>query len=257
MSTHPLDDPRILAGLFYPRSARANENLPPGARDGTVTIAADVVIGYRWFPLKPEAPVILFFHGNGEVAADYSTVAPLYHNIGVSLLVVDYRGYGWSTGFPLVSALLTDAEKIAAALPQILGDAPADKPVYVMGRSLGSAPAIHLAYTYPERFRGLIIDSGFAETPSLFKRLGIDTTGLNIDESPIGNARKIASIDLPLLIIHGERDLLLPLSNAQQLFDAAPSTQKRLLVIRGAGHNNLLVYGSGDYFLALAGFTQR
>jgi len=123
-----------------------------------------------------------------------------------------------------------------------------------MGRSLGSVPAIQAAHAYPERFKGLIIESGFAHTIPLLARLGVPTDVLTGLPDPIGNARKIAEIGLPLLVIHGERDSLIPVENGQALYDASPATHKRLLRIPGAGHNDLLMADLDGYFAAIAHF---
>src|SRR5262249_31929390 len=151
---------------------------------------------------------------------DYDDIAPEFHRAGAELLVVDYRGYGWSTGKPLVSTLLPDAEAVVPALSSIIGD---KKSTFVMGRSLGSAPATHLAYIHPELFKGLIIESGFAHAPSVFARVtGLPQALVAKVPDVFGNADKMPKINLPLLVIHGERDTLIPVENGQALYDASP-----------------------------------
>lgn len=255
MSTHPLDDPAILSRLFYPRAARPGYSMIASAHDGTIAVDDGVVLGFRLYVPENPRSVILFFHGNGEVAADYDPIAKAYFTIDTALLVVDYRGYGWSTGTPLASTLLSDAEAVLPALPDILKSNNLDSlPLLVMGRSLGSAPAIHVAYTAPERFKGLIIDSGFADMPSVFRGLSIPIDLTTITDLPVGNAKRMESITLPLLVIHGERDTLLPIRNGEQLFRASPSVKKTFLPIPGAGHNDLMSRGLHVYFGALAKF---
>ena len=195
MSTHPLDNPLITSMLFYPRADRPGSSHIAGAFDGSIPVEDGVSLGYRFYVHQADAPVILYFHGNGEIASDYDGIARLFFEIGTSLLVVDYRGYGWSTGSPLASTLLSDAEAVVPALPSVLSNAKVgDVPVFLMGRSLGSAPAVHLAYTFPDRFKGLIIESGFADIPSVMRRLGIQPEMFSLPEqvlAPIGNARKL------------------------------------------------------------------
>ncbi len=250
-----LDNPLVLSILFYPQAAPRDENPPPGAIDGTLPAAEDAVLGYRFYVHEPRAPVILYFHGNGEIAPDYDSIAPLYHRTGASLLVVDYRGYGWSTGQPKVSTLLSDTEAVHNALPAIVERAgTSGRSLFVMGRSLGSACAIHLAHEHPASFTGLIVESGFAHTIPLLARLGLPVERLVGLPDPIGNVRKIAQVDLPLLIIHGECDSLVPVGNGQALYDASPSDHKRLVRIRGAGHNDLLYIGQDAYFAAIREF---
>ncbi len=252
MSEHPLDAREIVTRLFYPRSAMRDSSIIPNTQDGVVMIDPQeaIMIGYRMYQLeKPEA-VILFFHGNGEVAADYDFIAGQYLKLNVIFIVADYRGYGWSSGMPLTSTLLSDAEAVAKALPDILG-VHDSLPKYIMGRSLGSAPAVHLAYTFPDRFKGLILESGFSDMPSVMRQLQIPVDLSRVTDMPVGNAKRLESITMPLLVIHGEADNLLPIENGEKLFAASPAQNKTFLPVRGAGHNDILMRAGASYFDAL------
>lgn len=252
-----LDNPLVLSVLFHPRSASRMRTERPGVFDGDVPVAEDAALGYRLYTHAPGSPVVLFFHGNGEIAPDYDGIAPLFHGAGASLLVVDYRGYGWSSGEPKVSTLLPDAEAVFRALPRLLGPAGlAESPRFVMGRSLGSAPAIHLAHLHPGAFAGLIVESGFAHTVPLLARLGLPTEMLARLPDPFDNVAKIAETALPLLVIHGEGDRIVPVANGQALYDASPAAQRHLLRVPGAGHNDLLVTAADAYFNALRTFLK-
>ncbi len=254
--THFDHHPLIQAALFHPRPDYPGYSRLPDARDGTIPVEDGVELGYRLYPYQPGAPVILYFHGNGEIASDHDAFARDYHFAGASLLVVDYRGYGWSTGTPKVSALLGDVAPVMDALPGILAAAKlSDQKLIVMGRSLGSAPAIQAAHAYPDRVRGIIVESGFAHTFPLLARLGLPVERLAHLPDPIGNVRKIAEIHLPLLVIHGENDELIPVANGQALYDASPAAHKHLLRIPGAGHNDLLFVALDRYFRAIAQFV--
>ncbi|MCB9452604.1 MAG: alpha/beta fold hydrolase [Anaerolineaceae bacterium] len=252
-----LDNPLIVNNLFYPRAARPGDDNPPHIHDGTIPVEEEgVALGYRLYGHTADAPVLLYFHGNGEIASDYDSMATLFHEAGVSLLVVDYRGYGWSTGKPLISTLLSDAETVLQAVPDIVQRAGiTNKALFLMGRSLGSAPASHLASRHAAALKGVIIESGFAHEPSLFQRLMIPENLLKQVPSVFGNVGKIAGSRLPLLVIHGEKDTLIPVENGQALFDTSPAEVKMLLRIPGAGHNDLLIYGLGPYFAAIAQFV--
>src|SRR5688572_17979995 len=154
------DNPAILPMLMPGRKAIPGRSRLFGVRDGSIPIRDDISLGYRLFRHEADKPVIVYFHGNGEVATDYDYFAGEYHRAGASLIVIDYRGYGWSTGRPLASAILPDAEIAANALPDILDEAgPTTSPLFLFGRSLGSAPAIHLARQSPDLYRGLILES--------------------------------------------------------------------------------------------------
>lgn len=253
MTPNLLDNPLVLNNLFFPRPSRPGTSNLPNVHDGTIPVAENVALGYRFYDHTPGSPVILYFHGNGETADDYDMFAGDFHRAGAALLVVDYRGYGWSTGKPLVSTLLTDAEAVLPALPGIIGQG---RSVFVMGRSLGSAPAVHVAHKTPDAFKGLIIESGFAHEPSLFRRLAIPDAILKQVPSVFGNEIKMREVHLPLLVIHGERDTLIPVENGQALYDASPAAHKRIVRIPNAGHNDLLLHGLIDYFGSIRQFLR-
>lgn len=260
MSTHPLDHPFIISNLFYPRTSQAGTSRVPGTVDGTTPVEDGIALAYRFYVHRAQSPVVMYFHGNGEIASDYDGIAPLFFDSGASLLVVDYRGYGWSTGTPLTSKLLSDAEAVVTALPTIFAAANVPDPrLFVMGRSLGSAPAVHVAAKFPERFSGLIIESGFADMPSVMRRLGIQPEQFSLTEqefAPIGNARKLGTVTLPLFVIHGEADTLLPVEHGQALYDASVAEYKTILRIPGAGHNDLMLIAMQRYFNAIAAFIR-
>jgi hypothetical protein len=255
MSLKLLDNPLVTSTLFYPRRDEPGSSRLPNVHDGAIPVAEGIALGYRLYAHEPGAPVILYFHGNGEIASDHDYFADNYRAAGASLLVVDYRGYGWSGGQPRASALIEDVEPVLDALSGILQRAGlSDQKLYVMGRSLGSAPAIHAAHTRPERFKGVIIESGFSNAMRLLAYLGVPMMIAGRVPDPVGNDRKLAEIGLPLLVIHGERDTLLPLTNGQELYDASPAARKRFVRIPGAGHNDLLLVGMDAYFDAIARF---
>ncbi len=247
-----IDNPLILSMLFHARGAQPGSSRLPNTHDGVVAAGDGTPLGYRLYKTAAQK-LIVFFHGNGEVAADYDDLAPFFLQTGASLLVMDYRGYGWSGGKPLGSSLLPDAEASFKGLTTIFvaHDISADTALYMMGRSLGSAPAVHLAYTFPDAFKGLILDSAFAHTPSLMRTLGIPTALLQNIRDPFANEQKIASVPLPLLVIHGERDSLIPVEHGQRLHDASPAAKKILLRVPRAGHNDILAHCLQAYFAAI------
>ncbi len=253
-----LDNPLLLSVLFHPRSASRLRDERPGVTDGEVAVAEDAALGYRLYSHAPGSPIVLFFHGNGEIAPDYDGIAPMFHGAGVSLLVLDYRGYGWSSGEPKITTLLPDAEAVFRALPRLLAPAGlAESPRFVMGRSLGSAPAIHLAHLHPDAFAGLIVESGFAHTVPLLAQLGLPVEALAALPDPFDNAAKVGELHLPLLVIHGERDRIVPVGNGQALYDASPAADRTLARVPGAGHNDLLFVAPAAYFNALRAFVER
>ena len=96
-----MDRPEILERLFFPRRELPEEARPGSGMPHVVKVAEDVSIGCRFYPSTKSGPSLLYFHGNGEIAADYDYVAPLYQERGINLFVADYRGYGAATGVPV------------------------------------------------------------------------------------------------------------------------------------------------------------
>ena len=250
-----LDQPEILRALFYPRRDLL-ASPPPGVRLVTVEVEPGVTVGGRLYQAGPAAPAILYYHGNGEIAADYDGIAPLYTQMGVTLLVMDYRGYGRSDGVPTARNLLADAVAVFDAVGDIFEDnglAPAQ--LYVMGRSLGSAAAIEAALHAGDQLAGLIIESGFADTFALLARMGVRVRGANEERDGFGNPTKVECITTRTLVIHGQADALIPASDGRELHRRCAAADKQLALIPGAGHNDLMMVGMAQYFGAIRMFV--
>ena len=247
--TYPkLDQPGVLRFLFHPRKEAPSAPIQ-GAMDYTITVDKGAKLACWFYPAGPQAPAILFFHGNGETVDDYQENGLIYNRIGLGLLAVEYRGYGRSTGTPTASTMIADAHKVFDEVKKWRAQQNQTGPLYVMGRSLGSAPAIELATKHEADIAGLIIESGFAYTEPLLRVLGVDTKRLGITEADcFGNFEKIKSFKKPLLIIHAQYDDFIPVSDAEVLMKNCPSQRKQLQVIPGADHNSILRFGGSDYF---------
>jgi hypothetical protein len=125
-----------------------------------------------------------------------------------------------------------------------------------MGRSLGSAAAIEVAAHAGEQLAGLIVESGFADTFALLSRLAVWLEGATEDQDGFSNATKISRITIPTLIIHGQDDLLIPAADGQELYRRSAAEHKQLVLIPGAGHNDLMMAGRDQYFRAIHTFVQ-
>ncbi|HEB49094.1 MAG TPA: alpha/beta hydrolase [Desulfobulbus sp.] len=256
-ATAIMDRPEILQVLFHPRTT-ARTPLPPESTDIDIATGDGVRIGCRLHGRNRQAPVILFFHGNGEVVADYDDVGPAYRQVGLNFLVTDYRGYGWSSGTPTSSTLLSDAHILYRELRQWLSDNGFRGDLFLMGRSLGSACAIELAATNDDEISGLIIESGFAETLPLARTLGIDLEALGVrEEDTFNNVAKITRVTSPTFILHGQQDHLIPIWQAEKLMAASPARTKELQIIPGADHNSMMAVGGIHYFQAIRGFIDK
>jgi uncharacterized protein len=253
---HPsFDKPKISRLLFYPRQEVA---LPPGGGPERLMIPVEeegVVLGGRFHAAGKAGPTILFFHGNGEIAADYDDVGPLYGRMGINFLPIDYRGYGISTGSPSITAMLRDAHRVLSYVSSWLGPRGYNGPLVVMGRSLGSAPALELAYREGGSIAGLIIESGFARILPLMKLLGVEDPELKEAEGPL-NVEKIRHIVQPTLVIHAQYDRIIPRSEGAELYRASGAAKKLFVEIPGADHNDILLKGMRIYLETIGKFTE-
>ncbi len=248
-----LDQPEIIDFMFYPRPDHSAP--PPGATDHLVPVAEGIAVVCRFYRHHRAAPSILYFHGNGEVVSDHDFIAPLYHRAGINLFVADYRGYGASGGRPSFSTMLNDAHRISAAFRQVLAAEGYSDALFVMGRSLGALSAVEVAAHYGQYLRGLIIESGTAGTGGWHRFAPASADLSRWEELHRLHLAKVRAIAIPLLSIHGDQDELIPLSHALELHQVIGSGQKRLVVIPGAGHNDIMYVGMQQYFAALKEFV--
>ena len=250
----PLDLPQIAQYMFYPRPDPSSP--PAGALDHTFPSHDGVELCGRFYPENKDRPTVLFFHGNGEVAPEYDGISSLYNHIGLNLFVADYRGYGKSHGQPSVSALVEDSHTTLAALEDLLKLEGHDPTIYVMGRSLGAYCAVEIAAGAREKIKGMIIESGSANVGGMPQRLGISETPA-ISQLLKDHWVRVQGIDTPLLIIHGDRDFLVPISHPWDLYEAVASTNKTFFTIPGAGHNDIMFVDTDAYFRTIRDFVRR
>lgn len=246
------DRPEILNFLFHPRGDFSFASSEENSKNFQFTIDGDVKISAKLHFADKKDPIILFFHGNGEIVSDYDDLGPMYSQIQTNFCVFDYRGYGKSTGTPTVSAMMNDCHVLFNRMKLWLRENNYTGPVLLMGRSLGSASALELASAFPEEIDALIIESGFAFVMPLLKLLGVYSAlpGVTEESGPV-NYEKIKHFKKPTLIIHAEHDHIIPFSDGRTLYENSPSDSKKLLEIKGADHNSIFYHGLNDYLKAI------
>ena len=191
-----------------------------------------------WFVPHP-APqaVVLYCHGNGVYVAQLAKrLRMLHEQIGVTVFAWDYRGYGHSEGHPHEANVIADAGVALQWLAEKTGLTPTD--IVVIGRSLGGAVAVQLAATY--QVRGLVLDRTFASL--------VDAAAHHYPWLPVRWLMKnrFSSLDAiqhyrgPLLQTHGTADRIVPLAMGKQLFEAAPSGNKRFIEVPAGEHGGPL-----------------
>ncbi|MBU1344489.1 MAG: alpha/beta hydrolase [Proteobacteria bacterium] len=243
-----LDQPQVTRCLFHPRFEGGYRQKNQNREDLMIPVGEGVQVAASFHFKNLSAPMILFFHGNGEIVSDYDDFGCLFNDQGLNFLVADYRGYGRSTGTPSVSSMMKDCHKIFDFVLAYMADKKMTGPFCVMGRSLGSASAIELCAARAADFNCLIIESGFAFVSPLLQTLGIHPQAIGFkEEQGFENIDKIKTFSKPCLVIHAQFDHIIPFSDGQALFDACASSDKRLLEIKGANHNDIFAKGMAQY----------
>ncbi len=253
-----MDSPAVLQVLFHPRRASAGR-VPPGAENLDIEVQPGVGLGCRLFLASaPAAPLLLYFHGNGETVSDYDEIGAEYSRRGIHLLLTTYRGYGWSDGRPAASLMMADAERLYRAARELMVTRGLTGGLWLMGRSLGSASAIELAAAHDGDLAGLIIESGFADTLPLARTLGLRWAEERMTEADgFCNAEKMGRVTRPTLILHGAGDTLIPPWQAEKLAERSAAGRKRLVLLDGAGHNTMLLVGGAAYFETIRDFMAK
>jgi uncharacterized protein len=199
---------------------------------------------------------MLYLHGNDKNISGASDLerATRLRAMGFNMLLVDYRGYGKSTGGePTEAKVYEDAE---AAWNYLTRQRAIDsKRTFIFGHSLGGAIAINLASHHPEA-AGIIVESGFTSMVDMGKR---DYPYMPVEQllnQRFESINKIDKLKIPLLLIHGTWDKLIPYQMSQRLFDSAPQP-KFLKFIEGGEHNNDEIIAPLEYRAAVSEFTRR
>lgn len=225
----------------------------------TIEVEEGIKVDCGFWVCSEEAPSMLYFHGNGETVADYELIAPLYNERGINLFVAEYRGYGASGGKPTVTNMLGDSCTVFREFRDIIRREGFNESLFIMGRSLGSMPAIEVARAFQKDIRGLIVESGTANNiPRFWNHLddGVKQAILS-GSRPFLNKLKIRDVRHPTLIIHGEYDEILPLSEGEELYRNSGAGDKDILIIPGAGHNDIMLVEQDLYFGTIEEFIQK
>lgn len=223
-------------------------------QDIWLELGKDKVHGW-WIPAAQSAPTMLYLHGNGSNNGDLTQLAAILHQLKVSVLLIDYRGYGKSSPvFPNETRVYEDAEAAWQYLTQERKIKP--QQIFVYGHSLGGAIAVELATKHPD-LAGLITEGTFTsiqDMATLMPGIKIFPLSLLITQR-FDSITKIKSLQTPILILHGAGDRTIPPLMAKELYAAAPEP-KHLEIFDRAGHNNLPELDEQKYLLVLKQFIQ-
>ena len=245
----------LLAWRFQERLAfpAPRGPLPEPARHGlsggrrVTAVTSDGVTLRGWYvpPHPPpaagaRAPGLLWFTGNAETVGALAPVLRELRPPGVGVVVLDYRGYGTSDGRPTEAGIYRDAE---AAWDLLLSQPEIDPArVAVYGRSLGSAPALHLAATKP--VRAVVLDWPFT-TAREVARVHYRFVPAFVLRLELDNLRRARSVTAPLLVLHGTADAIIPFRMGRAVAEAGSA--RELVAVEGAGHNDVY-YAAGQRY---------
>lgn len=256
-----LDDPKVASLVFYPRKTPKPDmsELGEGISTLEVNVNHEITLGCMVFSLSQSSPTMILFHGNGELALDYTYFADGYLKCGVNLVVVDFRGYGFSTGSPTLGSLFDDAlPAYNGVRDELLRQEYADE-FFVFGRSLGSIPACEIGAKNPQGLKGIVLESAIARTLELLENLfNISLENQVKDQfTQWSNIARLKKFSAPTLILHGTADSIVPYEHSSCSLEAIPeSTYKKRVTINGAGHNDMLMH-SQVYFPPIKAHVEK
>ena len=248
----------LLRGLLYfpMRPSGATPALAGlGFEDLTFRAEDGVDLHGWWIPAEKQraarpAVHLLLCHGNAGSVEDRLIHARYLVDAGVDVLLFDYRGYGRSQGSPGEEGTYRDARAARQALLARKGVDPAR--IFYLGESLGGAVALDLALVHPPR--GLVLQSAFTSIRDMARfHYPFIPTLLVPDAYP--NLARIRELRAPLLLLHGDADDIVPVTAGQALYAAAPEP-KKLQVLPGLGHNDLVSGAGADYGRLIADWAR-
>ena len=229
--------PLLNALLYFP--SRDVVRSPAGAGLGHSDVELRTDDGERlhgwWIARRaPALGHVLLCHGNAGNIGDRVPHAEILTAVGFDVLLFDPRGYGSSSGRPSEEGTYRDAR---AALAWLLSRPPVDPArVLYLGESLGGAVALELALAHPPA--GLVMLSAFTSVRDMARRHYPAIPAAAVPDA-YPSLRRIGGLRAPLLVLHGEDDMIVPVEHRRALFDAAPDP-KRLRIVRGVGHNDMV-----------------
>ena len=214
---------------------------------------SDGVSLHGWLvPASPSTHLLLFCHGNaGNISHRLDNIR-LLHEIGISVLIFDYRGYGLSQGRISEKGFYLDSEAAQRKAIEWVNQHGAK--LVVFGRSLGGIAAVHLGAN--GACDGLILESTFTNMGAMARAhypLPFVERSL---KHRLNAAGEIGRLKVPILFIHGDTDRIVPIRLGKKLYESAPHP-KEFYTIAGAGHNDTYIVGGKRYFNKIQAFLDK
>lgn len=199
-----------------------------------------------WFiPHREARSTLVWFHGNaGNIGHRVENIKWLHDRVPANIFIFDYRGYGRSEGLPSETGTYLDGEAALDLMRKKLGADGAEK-IILFGRSLGAAIATEMATRFD--VQGLILESPFVSIAEMARVLFPFLPIGPLLQTRYDVRATIEKIKVPVLVLHGDRDTIIPFKQGRLVFEAAPEP-KRFFAIAGADHNTTVVVGAERYF---------
>ena len=212
---------------------------------------ADGVRLHGWYIGAPSSRVLLFFHGNAGNISHRLASLRQFHELGLSILIIDYRGYGQSEGRTSEPGLQKDAEAAWQYLTEVRDVAPGD--IVLFGRSLGGSVAAWLAAGREPA--ALIVESSFTSIPDIASELYPWLPVRWLTRMQHATRDYVRDADCPVLVVHSRTDEIIPVSHGERIFEAA-GERRRLLKLEG-GHNDAFITDEARYLAGLSSFLSE
>lgn len=241
-------EPRM---AFFPFPGEDDTPMRYGIPFEPLTIGTDDGEQLRawWIPAEAPRAHVVYFHGNGGNLSIWTPVLAGLHRQRLSVLAVDYRGYGLSTGRPSERGLYRDAEATLARVEESFGRA--DVPIVYWGRSLGTSMAAYAASRRPPD--GIILESGFPSARSLLRSYPVLWVFSWFASYRFPAAEWMRGVSAPTLVIHGTNDSIVPYAQGRVLFDQLPGP-KQFYAVQGGDHNDAVPVNADAYWKVVAAF---
>jgi fermentation-respiration switch protein FrsA (DUF1100 family) len=237
--------------VYFPNTGRELTTTPAaqGLRYEDVSIRTEdgETLHAWWVPAERAKGTALLFHGNAGNISHRIEYALMFRSLGYDTLLVDYRGYGRSTGKPSEEGTYRDAE---ASWQWLRSRGITEREIVLYGESLGGGVASWLATRYAPR--ALVIASSFTSVPDLGAEVYRFLPVRLLSRFKYNTLERLAHVKAPVLVIHSPRDNIIPYSHGKKLFDAAREP-KAFLEIAG-GHNDGFVFMRAEWVKALGAF---
>jgi pimeloyl-ACP methyl ester carboxylesterase len=241
-------EPRL---LFFPYKGEDENPDDLGIRYEQVRVSTsdgERLVAWQMEPDDPTADIV-YFHGNGGNLSVWLPVLVALHRFNYRVLAVDYRGYGLSTGSPDEEGLYRDAEATVRHAAATRGDAA--RPLIFWGRSLGAAIAASATRVISPD--GLILESAFPEKAAVIRRQPLLRLFNTFSSYRFPTVELLRDFRKPVLVIHGDRDSIVPFRLGRELFERLTSP-KQFVIVRGGDHNDLFDRTNEAYWGPIAQF---